>query len=102
MHIVHVFVHVIAEHIDAFALASRANAESSRLEAGVVRFDVLQSRSDPARFVLVEVYRDEAAAVAHKDTAHYATWRDAVAPMMQSPRTSEKFTNVSPTDAEWR
>lgn len=102
MYIVHVFVHVNTDQIDAFKRASIRNAEASRQEAGVVRFDVLQSQADPSRFVLVEVYRDEQAPLLHKETPHYAAWRDAVAPMMASPRTNEKFTNISPSDADWR
>lgn len=102
MYIVHVFIHVLTDHIEAFKRASTLNAEASRQEAGVVRFDVLQSQSDASRFVLIEVYRDEQAPILHKETAHYAAWRDTVAQMMASPRTNEKFTNVSPTDAEWR
>jgi quinol monooxygenase YgiN len=31
-------------------------------------FDVLSDRTDPNHVVLVEIYRDEAAAAAHKDT----------------------------------
>ena len=52
-----------------------------------------------AHFVLVEVYRSQEATVAHKETAHYATWRDAVAPMMAQPRTSVKYGYVFDTDA---
>ena len=43
-------------------------------------------QDDPTRFVLVEIYRDAEAAAAHKETAHYPVWRDAVAPMMAEPR----------------
>ncbi|MCU0247203.1 MAG: antibiotic biosynthesis monooxygenase, partial [Bryobacter sp.] len=61
----------------------------------------LQQEGDPTRFLLVEVYRDLAATAAHKETAHYAKWRDAVAPMMAEPRSSVKFANVFPEDAGW-
>lgn len=101
MHIVLVQVHVIDNGIEAFVAASRANAEASRKEPGVVRFDVLQQRDDPTRFVLVEVYRAPEAAVAHKATDHYATWRDAVAPLMAESRSGTTFTNVSPGDEDW-
>lgn len=94
MLIVHVSVHVLPEAVEAFIDATRANAHASRLEPGVVRFDVVQALDDPTRFVLVEAYRDDAAAVAHKETAHYATWRDTVAPMMAGPRTSQRFADV--------
>lgn len=101
MFIVHVHVHVKAESVDAFHQASLENAKNSVQEPGIGRFDVLQQQDDPRRFVLVEVYRDTAAAAAHKETAHYATWRDAVADMMAEPRFSVKYANCFPGDAGW-
>ena len=101
MIIVHVFVHVTPDTVDAFASASIENARHSLLESGVVRFDVIQQDDDPTKFLLIEVYRTPADPALHKETAHYATWRDTVAPMMASPRTSVKFTNVFPDDAGW-
>jgi quinol monooxygenase YgiN len=101
MLIVHVHVHVKSDHIDAFKAATLANARASVQEAGIARFDVVQQLDDPARFVLVEVYRDAAAPAAHKETAHYALWRDTVATMMASPRTSAKFANVFPDEHGW-
>ncbi len=67
----------------------------------MARFDVLQHRDDPTRFLLVEAYRTPEAPAAHKDTAHYQTWRDAVEPMMAQPRSSEKYANVFPADEDW-
>jgi quinol monooxygenase YgiN len=99
--VVHVHVHVKPEHVEAFQAATRANARASLQEPGIARFDVGQQTDDPTRFVLVEVYRDAAAPAAHKETAHYALWRDTVAPMMASPRTSVKFANVFPADPDW-
>jgi len=99
--VVHVHVRVKPGAAEAFRAASVANAEASRREAGVLRFDLLADREDPGRFVLVEVYRDAAAAAAHKETAHYAAWRDAVADLMAEPRRSEKYVNISPDDAGW-
>jgi quinol monooxygenase YgiN len=99
--IVHVHVHVKPEHRDAFQAATLANARSSRQEAGVVRFDVVQQIDDSTHFVLIEIYRDSAAAAGHKETTHYALWRDTVAPMMTSARVSVKFTNVFPDDGGW-
>jgi quinol monooxygenase YgiN len=99
--IVHVHVHVKPEHVEAFKIATLANARASRQEPGIARFDVCQQADDPTRFVLVEVYRHAGAPAAHKETAHYAAWRDAVAPMMAEPRQSAKFGNVFPEDAAW-
>lgn len=101
MFIVHVHVHVKPESVEAFRHATIENAQHSLEEPGIARFDVVQQREDAQRFVLVEVYRDEAAAAAHKETAHYKRWRDAVAGMMAEPRSSVKFTNVFPGTTGW-
>jgi autoinducer 2-degrading protein len=99
MLIVHVFVHVKGEHVDAFIAATQANARASLGEPGVLRFDCIQEQGAPERFVLVEVYRTEQDPALHKETAHYKTWRDAVEPMMAEPRRSVKYTPVVPLDA---
>lgn len=91
MFVVFVYVHVKSEFVEAFRIESEQNARESRKETGVVRFDILQQMDDPTRFVLYEAYKDEAGAKAHKETAHYAKWRDAVAPMMAEPRYSVKY-----------
>lgn len=101
MLVVHVHVRVKPEDVEAFKAATVVNAEASRREAGIARFDVVQQSDDATRFVLVEVYRTAAAPAAHKETPHYATWRDVVAPMMAEPRSSVKFANVSPADHGW-
>ena len=99
--IVHVDVAVAPDQLDAFLAATQENAVASRDEPGIVRFDVLSDRADPTHVVLVEIYRDEAAAAAHKDTAHYHRWRDTVAPMMTRPREATRYVNVSPDDSDW-
>ncbi|MDI6695083.1 MAG: putative quinol monooxygenase [Anaerolineales bacterium] len=101
MLIVHVHVHVKPEAIEAFKQATLENARASVQEPGVARFDVIQDMQDPAHFILVEVYRDAEAPAKHKETAHYARWRDAVVNMMAAPRASEKFTNIYPPDSGW-
>ena len=86
MHVTLVHVRVLPEHLDAFIDATRGNHENAVMEPGNRRFDVLQDPEEPTRFILYEAYVDEAAAQAHKQTAHYLAWRDAVAPMMALPR----------------
>ena len=101
MLIVHVKILVKPLCVDGFIKATLENAVASLQEPGVARFDVIRDTQDPNRFILVEVYRDASAPAAHKDTAHYAKWRDAVADMMQTPRTSTRFENVFPDDHGW-
>ena len=101
MLIVHVFVHVKEDRIEAFKAATIQNARNSVQEPGIARFDVIQEQDDPARFVLVEVYRTADDPARHKETAHYLKWRDTVADMMAEPRSAVKFDNVYPGEDGW-
>jgi len=101
MIVVHVHARVKPDCIEAFREATVANARASIQEPGIARFDVIQQTDDPTRFILVEVYRTPEAPAAHKETAHYQTWRDRVAPMMAEPRTSVRYVNVFPEDEGW-
>jgi autoinducer 2-degrading protein len=93
MLIVHVYCHVKPEHVEAFKAASLDNARESLKEPGIARFDLVQEVDDPTRFALLEVYRTEADPARHKETAHYAKWRE--------PRTRTKYLNLAPADAGW-
>ena len=101
MLIVHVQIQVKSGLADAFQAATLENARNSVNEPGVVRFDVLRQENDPNRFLLVEVYRAPEDPARHKETAHYVTWRDAVAPMMAEPRQSVKYSALFPEAAGW-
>jgi (4S)-4-hydroxy-5-phosphonooxypentane-2,3-dione isomerase len=101
MFVVHVQIHVKPEFVEAFKLASIANARESIKEPGIARFDAVQQLEDPTRFVLVEAYRSAEAAAAHKATRHYEVWRDTVAPMMAEPRVSVKYSPLFPNETDW-
>jgi autoinducer 2-degrading protein len=101
MLVVHVHVHVKPESVAAFKEATLENARNSVQEPGIARFDAIQQKDDPTRFVLIEVYRSSVAPAEHKKTAHYKTWRDTVADMMAEPRSSVKYDNVFPDDEGW-
>ena len=101
MLIVQVHIYVKSEFIDAFRRATVENASNSVKEPGIARFDVIQQIDDPTRFILIEVYRSEDAPTKHKETVHYAKWRDTVTNMMAEPRISVKYSNVFPTDQGW-
>jgi autoinducer 2-degrading protein len=101
MLVVHVQIRVKTDSLKGFIEATLANAQASLKEPGIAQFDVVQQQDDPTRFVLVEAYRTPEAVTAHKETKHYATWRDTVAPMMAEPRSSVKFSNLFPDDASF-
>ena len=101
MFIVHVFIHVKSDAVEAFRSATLANVRNSIEEPGIARFDFLEVLDVPNRFVLVEVYRTPEDARKHKESPHYEVWRDTVAPMMQEPRTHTKFSNLAPDEQGW-
>jgi autoinducer 2-degrading protein len=101
MYIVHVYAQVKPEHVDAFCAASLENARESLKEPGIARFDVVQEIDDPTRFALLEVYRTDADPARHKETAHYAKWRDTVDEMLAEPRTRTRYRSIAPDDPGW-
>ena len=101
MLILHVYVHVKPEHLEAFRRATIQNAALSVQEPGIARFDVMQQADDPTRFVLVEVYRNLDATVKHKQTSHYHTWVAAVTDMLAEPRTRVSYDSVFPGEQGW-
>ncbi len=101
MVIMHVFIQVKPECLEAFKAATVENARNSVQEPGIARFDVIQQEDDPTRFALVEVYRTAEAPARHKETAHYKKWLETAEPMMAAPRTRTFYTNVFPDDPDW-
>ncbi|PXX16696.1 quinol monooxygenase YgiN [Nitrosomonas ureae] len=96
MHVTIVTVSVKPEEVEAFKEACRYNHENSILEPGNMRFDILQSADDPAKFVFYEAYKTHQDAAAHKATAHYLAWRDTVADWMAEPRQGVVYQGLYP------
>ncbi len=96
MYVVVVNVHVKPESTLAFIAATADNHQNTRKEPENLRFDVLRRNDDPDRFVLYEAYLSEAGFSAHQQTAHYARWKEAVAPMMAEARSAQKCTSLFP------
>jgi (4S)-4-hydroxy-5-phosphonooxypentane-2,3-dione isomerase len=47
-------------------------------EPGCNRFDIYQESKDPTLFLLIEIYADEAAFDAHRNSPHYLQFREDV------------------------
>jgi len=101
MIIVHVYLHAREETISAFKEATIKNAKNSIKEPGIIRFDVLQQEDDSSRFVAVEIFKNERAMLAHKETSHYAEWLKTAVPMLAEPRTRKRYLNHFPDDNGW-
>ena len=85
MYIVTVEFVVGARHVDAFQNAVRQQARNSlSLEADCHQFDVGVDPQDPRRTFLYEVYTDEAAFRAHRETEHFANFSATVSEWVES------------------
>jgi quinol monooxygenase YgiN len=96
-----VHIKVKSDSIEAFKQASILNAQESIHEPGIARFDFIQQQDDPTRFLLVEVYASEQAALEHKQAQHYQTWRDTVEDMMAEPRKGVRYDIIHPDEQVW-
>ncbi len=96
MHVTLVHVYVKPEYLNDFIEATHANHAASIQEPGNCRFDVLQDAQEANKFILYEAYVSAEAAAAHKQTAHYLTWRDKVAPLMAKPREGVSYIGLFP------
>ncbi len=100
MDVIFVHVHVKPEAVTGFIAATHENAQNSRREPDVARFEFFQQQDDPTRFVLVEAYRSGQGPARHRATAHYHKWLDTVTPMMAEPRTRTIYANHIPRDED--
>lgn len=93
-------VHVVVkpQNIDQFIQETLENHRHSIREKGYLRFDILQQRDNPSVFTLYEAYGSDETAAAHKKTAHYLKWREAVEPWMAKPRHGEAHDVLAPLD----
>ena len=92
-------VRVLEGREEDFVAATLKNQAASLEEPGIFRFELLRDEADARRFVLVEGYADDAAQAAHKETGHYAAWRQAVEPLMAEPRTRTVYSILGPGEA---
>ena len=103
MVILHVTIQVKPEQVKEFLEVVRYDAEhSEKDEPGCLRFDVVQDREDPNKFYFYEVYRDDAALAAHRETPHFKLYAEKTQPMLAAPPERRFGTNLVPSDAAWR
>jgi autoinducer 2-degrading protein len=86
MYVLVVSARIKPEQRGRFLEAIEENAVSSvRDEGGCLRFDVVRDNDDPHHYLLYEVYRDEEAFQAHRDSDHFARWREAADVCLSEP-----------------
>lgn len=101
MHILLVYCTVKPNQIDEFIAVTKENAANSRREPGVVRFDVIQEKDDPAKVALIEIYRSPEGHAAHRESAHYLAWAEKTKDMFAEARSRTIYRNIDPSDQDW-
>jgi autoinducer 2-degrading protein len=103
MVVLHVTVQAKPEHAAEFLEVVRHDAEHSENdEPGCLRFDVIQDKDNPNRFYFYEVYRDEAALEAHRQTPHFKLYFEKSRSLLAAPPERRIGKNLIPSDAAWR
>ena len=74
---------------------------SERDEPGCLRFNVLQDEDDENLYYFLEIYRDEDALAAHRETPHYARWMEARAEVVESAERIKTRTVFPRDPAYW-
>ena len=96
MLILHVTIQVKPEHISDFLEIARYDAQHSEQdEPGCLRFDVLRDTDDPHKFFYYEVYKDEAARLAHRETPHFRELIEGVVVPLLISREREIFVPIT-------
>ncbi len=81
--------------IESFLVAARGDANGSvDTESGCRRFDILQDPLRPAHVCFYEVYDDEAAWLAHRETPHFKRFQEQSATMVDARRVTRLSVEV--------
>lgn len=74
-----------AEHRDQVEQALRTMVRQSRAEPGNLRYDLFIRQGEALAFDLFELYVDDAAVDAHRQSAHYQHYRSTTAAWLAAP-----------------
>ncbi|KAB8195948.1 antibiotic biosynthesis monooxygenase [Nonomuraea phyllanthi] len=78
---------VLPEHADRWPEITADFTAATRAEPGCLWFDWSRSLDDPAEYVLVEAFRDDAAGAAHVQSDHFKQAQQTLPPhLAETPR----------------
>lgn len=101
MYIFQVHHFIKPDRIEAYKSATLDNARQSRLEPGILRFEIFQDATNPAHFSLFEVYVSMAARKAHLETEHFLRWREVYLASQDHGGSGDEFIPLFPEEREW-
>lgn len=102
MYIFQVHHYIKPDCIEDYKAATLENAQKTRLELGVLRFEFFQDSTNPAHFSLFEVYADLTARDAHLETEHFLKWKDVYLATQERKGNGDEFIAVYPQESEWK
>jgi autoinducer 2-degrading protein len=79
------------EAVDHFQTVTLQHVGTSQQEAGIVRFELMQSEEDPRQFALLMLFQDDSARIRHMTTEHFQAWRETIAPDLAEPIRSVRY-----------
>ena len=80
--------------VNQFLDVVRVNYDGTRAEPGNYRFDVLQDPADENHFVIYEVFENEAAVDAHRQTEHYRQTTEGLKALMSTGERQKEFLHM--------
>ncbi len=86
------------EFADDWPTISKAFTEATRAEPGCLWFDWSRSLDDPDEYVLVEAFRDDAAASAHVTSDHFRAAQEELPPHLSR---TPSVVNVTVPQDDW-
>ena len=101
MYIFQVHHYIKPGGIEAYKAVTLENAQKTRLEPGVLRFEFFQDAADPAHFSLFEVYADMAARDDHLQTQHFLKWKDVYLATQERKGNGDEFNALFPAENLW-
>jgi len=89
---------ILPQDADQWPQIAAEFTEATRAEPGCLWFEWSRSLSDPAEYVLVEAFRDDAAGAAHVQSEHFRNAQRSLPPhLAQTPR----IINMSIPQDDW-
>lgn len=86
-----VHIEVKPDRIEDFLAAFRINFVGTTREPENRRFDLLQSKDDPTRFTVVEMFDRAESVDLHRQTSHYSETVALLDDIMAGPRTKDYY-----------
>ena len=91
-------VYVKPDKVNAFLTMGQALIVATRNEFGNSRFDLYRNNNCASSFVFVEVYRDQAAIIAHRDSDHFQKFVKSYQEIQNAPMDVMIFDGLGSTD----